>query len=108
MKCSLVAILFALALSAPTLAAEPATTLITQYNYQTPPTNLVGLASQGYFTRQGIPGSGRLNYAVKTGKVNAIILVKAAIAQGRLSPETLNDSKYLSDVNFALIALQKI
>ena len=66
------------------------------------PFNLVYLAYQGYFTEQGIPSNGRFTHAIKTRRITAKDLVASAIARGRLSPETINDSSYLAHVESQL------
>ena len=71
------------------------------------PFNLVSRAYQGYWSAQGIPSNAAFNLAVASGKVNASTLVKAAIAQGRLSPDTLNNSEYLNAVDTYLEGLDK-
>ncbi|MGK7945268.1 MAG: hypothetical protein AB4058_12445 [Microcystaceae cyanobacterium] len=97
-------------LSAPVLAESVAfnpNTQSRQSAYQTQPFNLVGLASQGFFADQGIQGGALLPYSVKSGKVTAESLVKAGIAQGRLSPDTINDQSYLSVVEGKLNSLDR-
>ena len=69
------------------------------------PFNLVRRSYQGYFADQGIPSNGAFNRAVRTGRVTANDLVEGAIAQGRLSPETINDRAYLNSVESHLDAL---
>ena len=66
------------------------------------PTTLVGLAYQGSFKNQGIPSHGGLVRSVISGKVNAETLVTAAIADGRISSDTLSDQGYLDLVNLRL------
>ena len=66
------------------------------------PVNLVSHGRGGSFSEQGIPGYVRFSIGIKTGKINAESLVKAAIDAGRLSSETLNNSNYLSNVQFEL------
>ncbi|CCQ61270.1 hypothetical protein [Crocosphaera watsonii] len=66
------------------------------------PTRLVGLAYQGNFKHRGIPSHGGLIRSVMSGKVNAEVLVTAAIAEGRVSPDTLYDKGYLDLVNLRL------
>ncbi len=66
------------------------------------PFNLVSHGRGGTFSEQGIPGHVRFSLAIKSGKVNAESLVKAAVEAGRLSSETLNNSTYLSNVQFEL------
>jgi glutamine cyclotransferase len=71
------------------------------------PFNLVYHGYQGYFQKQGIPSSGAFVAAVRSGKVHAGDLVKVAIQQGRLSPETLNDQSYLNAVQTQLNDLDR-
>lgn len=78
-----------------------------QSAYQTQPVNLVGIASQGFLAEQGIPSGALLPYSVKSGKVTAESLVKAGIAQGRLSADTLNNRSYLSVVERELNSLDR-
>ncbi|MGK7882384.1 MAG: hypothetical protein AB4060_20125 [Crocosphaera sp.] len=66
------------------------------------PVNLVSHGRGGTFSEQGIPGYVRFSLGIKSGTVNAESLVKAAIEAGRLSSETLNNSNYLSNVQFEL------
>ncbi len=66
------------------------------------PINLVSHGRGGTFSEQGIPGYIRFSLAIKTGKVDAEALVKAAIEAGRLSSDALNNSDYLSNVQFEL------
>jgi len=60
--------------------------------------NLVHLARQGFFQKQNIPSHGAFCSAVTSKKVQAKDIVKAAIANHRLSPETLNDKAYVKRV----------
>ena len=71
-------------------------------NEQIPPVTLVQLGYQGYFNQQGIPSHESFRFGVKTGKVDAQKLVQSAIDKGRLSRQSLNDSKYLSSVQYEL------
>ena len=66
------------------------------------PINLVSHGRGGTCSEQGIPGYVRFSLGIKSGKVNAESLVKAAIDAGRLSSEALNNSNYLSNVQFEL------
>ena len=66
------------------------------------PVNLVSHGRGGTFSEQGIPGYIRFSLAIKSGKINAESLVNSAIEAGRLSSEVLNDSNYLSNVQFEL------
>lgn len=66
------------------------------------PFNLVTRAYQGSFSDQGIPSNGLFLDAVNRGKVTAEDLVESAIANGRLAPETIDDTTYLASVNAQL------
>ncbi len=68
---------------------------------------LVGLANQGFLADQGIPSHLALGFAVKSGKIDGYTLVKAAIESGRLSPDTINNATYLSQVQLELSQLDK-
>jgi hypothetical protein len=61
------------------------------------PNSLVTLAYRGEFRDQGISG---------TGRVRAESLVKVAIEAGRLSPEVLEDERYLNIVDTFLMGLK--
>ncbi|EAZ94219.1 hypothetical protein [Crocosphaera chwakensis] len=65
-------------------------------------TSLVQLAYQGFLKNQGIPSHGGLVRSVMSGKVDAETLVTAAIAVGRVSPDTLYDKGYLDLVDLRL------
>ena len=66
------------------------------------PVTLVGLAAQGFLANQGIPSHLELDFAVKSGRIDAESLVQGGIAAGRLAPNTINNSAYLSQVQFEL------
>lgn len=69
------------------------------------PVNLVSHGRGGTFREQGIPSHIGFSLAIRSGKVDAQSLVKAAIEAGRLSSATLNNSSYLSNVQFELSRL---
>jgi hypothetical protein len=69
------------------------------------PVNLVFLAYQGFFESEGIPKFNSLISGYQSGNVTAQKLVQVAIDMRRLSPNTLNDRRYLSSVNHQLNAL---
>lgn len=69
---------------------------------QITPFNLVNLARNGYFQAQGIPSHGALGIAIASERIQAEDVVSAAVAQKRLSPETLNDEGYLRIVDMKL------
>ena len=110
MKRTLLVSLYALTLSliaAPAFAKEiAAVSKVNPSNIvEITPFNLVTRSYQGYFADQGIPSNGAFNRAVRTGKVTAVDLVEKAIAQDRLSPETINDRAYISSVESHLNTL---
>lgn len=69
---------------------------------QTTPFNLANLARTGYFQEQGIPSHSALRKAIASGQVNAENLIKAAVEENRISPETLNDEDYINSVEMKL------
>ncbi len=104
MKRTLLVTLSALTLAltaTPALAEKPT---IAKSN-QISPFNLVTRSYQGSFANQGIPSNGTFIRAAHLGKVSAEDLVQAAIAQGRLNPETLNDAEYIYNVQSYLDGL---
>ena len=82
-------------LIAPALASEfvARTTSPSNRVQSITPLNLVSRAYQGACLNQGIPSNGEPNLAVQSGKVDASVLVKAAIAQSCVSFEPLNDTE---------------
>lgn len=66
------------------------------------PFHLVYRAYEGNFSAQGIPGGSLLLDAIALRQVTAQELVQGAIAQGRLSPDTINDRSYLKAVEFQM------
>ena len=71
------------------------------------PFNLVTGGFQGRFTNQGIPSGGSFLHQVKTNRLEAEDLVKAAIASNRLSEDTLQDKSYLNHVDNLLESLER-
>lgn len=69
---------------------------------QITPFNLVYHGYQGYFLEQGIPSNGAFSSAVDAREIKAIDLVKSAIAHGRLSQDTLNNTEYIEAVQSQL------
>jgi hypothetical protein len=69
------------------------------------PFDLVSLAYQGFLEGQGIPKFNGLIFGYRTGKVTAEELVQAAIDTRRLSPDTINDRRYLTAVERHLESL---
>lgn len=90
-------------LASPVLASEISyQRLVQNTTYQTQPLNLVSLANQGYFKVQGIPAGNALVSAIRSGKVTAESLIQAGIAEGRISPDTIDDLNYIRNVNYGL------
>jgi hypothetical protein len=69
---------------------------------QTTPFDLVNLARTGYFQDRGIPSHANFKSAVRAGKIHAKDLVKAAISDKRIAPETINDLAYLNSLEMKL------
>ncbi len=69
------------------------------------PVNLVSHGRGGTFREQGIPSHVRFSLGIQSGQVDAQSLVNAAIEAGRLSSEAINNSAYLSSVEFELSQL---
>ncbi|GAB4382180.1 MAG: hypothetical protein Kow00121_41970 [Elainellaceae cyanobacterium] len=72
---------------------------------ETTPNELINLARTGYLQEQGIPSHAGLEHAVRLGRLSTQDLVEAGIAGDRLSPEMLNDTRYLSGVEMQLRSL---
>jgi hypothetical protein len=73
------------------------------YNYyETKPFELAYLAYQGYFSDQGISGYENLLSNYRRGTVSGMDIVEAAVTQGRISPERMEDSVYVSQVDALL------
>ena len=112
MKRLVISTLSALALSslvAPAFASEIAVAkskTASNINEITP-FALVSGSYQGRFTNQGIPAFHAFLRAVRTDRIEAEDLVQSAIAAGRLSEDTLNDSSYLNSVDALLDGLDK-
>ncbi len=71
------------------------------------PFRLVTRSYQGSFRSQGIPSTGALVRAVRTGRITSKDLVNVAISQGRLAPETIDDRGYLNSVDSFLDTLER-
>ena len=65
---------------------------------QITPFSLVTRSYQGSFRNQGIPSGGVFKQQALSGRISPEDLVNVAIANGRLSPETINDRGYLHSV----------
>ena len=112
MKRLVISTLSALALSslvAPAFASEIAAVNRnnTRNINEITPFNLVSGSYQGRFANQGIPSFHAFLQAIRTDRIEAEDLVQSAIAAGRLSEETLNDSSYLNSVDALLDGLDK-
>ncbi|MDJ0742894.1 MAG: hypothetical protein QNJ32_05975 [Xenococcaceae cyanobacterium MO_167.B27] len=71
------------------------------------PFNLVTGSYQGMFKYQGIPSSASFITAILANRIDAEDLVRSAIAKGRLSEDTLNDTSYLNRVESLMNGLDK-
>jgi len=69
------------------------------------PNNLVNRAYNGAYAEQGIPGFQSLANAQRRGNISAEDLINRAIAEGRLTPDTLADQGYVNSVEYALQSL---
>jgi hypothetical protein len=85
--------------------AVVSSTLNRPTSVQLSPNGLVSSAFRGAYINQGIPSSAQLHHAYASGRVTAEGLVRVAIAQGQLSPETLSDSGYIRTVETKLSSL---
>ena len=74
---------------------------------QIAPVHLVQIGYQGFLSEQGISSGAKFMADANRGDITAETLVRSAIAKGRLSPETLNDSAYLSIVQSELDDLDR-
>jgi hypothetical protein len=72
---------------------------------QITPFDLVQAAYQGQLKSQGIPSAAALMNAYNGGDITAIKIIEAGIQKGLLSPDTLNDSSYVSAVDTQLATL---
>lgn len=63
------------------------------------PNDIYNLARNGYFESEGIPSQGGLTNAYRLGNVTAEDLINAAIGQNRLSPEVLENRRFIRAVN---------
>jgi hypothetical protein len=62
------------------------------------PAQLVSLAENGYLHDQSIPRAATLINEYQAGRITARDLVQAAIRDGRLTPNTLNNQEFLNAV----------
>ena len=60
-------------------------------SYNLTPRNLINLARQGRFKAQGVPSYANFVTAIRSGKVDAQILVSSAIANDRLPESAIRD-----------------
>ncbi|MEH2466811.1 hypothetical protein [Nostoc sp.] len=71
------------------------------------PFDLVSLAYQGGFEKQGIPSGATLIFERQNKNILAEDLVKAGISANKLPPQILNDQDYLSAVRSEFTALSR-
>ncbi|AFY97189.1 hypothetical protein [Chamaesiphon minutus] len=70
------------------------------------PFDLVTSAYQGQYRDHFIPGFGSFIYGIRTGKITAKDLVKAAINSKRLPPQAIADRSYLGYVDLQFKSIQ--
>ena len=89
--------------SSPTTTTPPITTTTTatttSSDRRVKPVGLVFLAYRGYLEDQGVPSYGNFIKKYKSQQFGAQDLVQAAINEGRLSSDALNDQQYIDDVD---------
>ena len=78
----------------------------TSSTVQLKPFNLVYLAYQGYFRREGIPSYASLITAYRTGQISALDIIQSAVNANRLPSEVLTNRAYISAVETQLNFLQ--
>jgi hypothetical protein len=69
------------------------------------PFHLVNLGYQGYFKKQGIPSHATFLSEYRQKKINAMVLVKAAIEAYMLSADMLNSPEYLHAIDAQFMTL---
>ncbi|MGH2415824.1 MAG: hypothetical protein ACRDEA_19470 [Microcystaceae cyanobacterium] len=99
--------------AAPAVRAEMVTSTVSNNQLNTAisrsltPNELVTFAMRGQFKEQGIPSNNLLLSAYASGTVTPESLIKAGIAAGRVSPNTLNNRGYLNTVANKLLLLNQ-
>lgn len=91
----------------PEIITKSVTQLNNNHSEYITPFELVGTAYQGQYRMQSIHGFGSFVYDVKTGKITAKDLVKAAIEAKRLPSQAIADCNYLSNVDWQLRSMDK-
>ncbi|USR92418.1 hypothetical protein NEA10_06785 [Phormidium yuhuli AB48] len=76
-------------------------------NHNTSAFNLVQLARNGYLRDQGIPQFNQLAGDYRSGQITAEDLIRAAIAENRISPDVADDPGYLETVDHFLNDLDR-
>jgi len=71
-------------------------------SYNLTPRNLISLARHGRFKAQGVPSYAGFISAIRSGRVDAEVLVSSAIANNRLPESARSDRNYLNAVNHHL------
>jgi len=87
--------------------AVVSSTLNRQTSSELSPNGLVTSAYRGRYLNQGIPSYAQLHHAYASGRVTAEDLIRVAIAQGQLSPDTLSDAGYIGTVDTKLGSLDQ-
>jgi hypothetical protein len=91
--------------NAQVISASPSSQVSTMPRTELKPFNLVFLAYQGSFKKDGIPSAGQLIQDARIGKVTSKSLVQVAVDEKRLPAQTLEDDGYLSAVESQLMSL---
>ncbi|GAA6624010.1 hypothetical protein [Scytonema sp. NUACC26] len=72
---------------------------------QIEPVELVNLAYQGYFSKQGIPGYSDFLLAIRQKEITAEDIVQIAVNARKVSSQALSDEEYLNVVEVKVDAL---
>ena len=75
---------------------------------QITPFSLVTSGFQGRLKAHGIPSGSIFLSRIRSNRIEAKDLVQSAIASGRLSEDTLNDTEYLAMVDSLITGLDRI
>ena len=86
-------LLFIVAIATPTNAQT-----LDNNSYSISPRQLISLARQGRFKKQGVASYSNFGNGVRSGKITAEVLVESAIAQSRLPQTAKRDLDYLNMV----------
>jgi|GEM_PF-1266470 len=91
-------LVIALAATTPVNAQSIENKQSTDNSYSISPRQLITLARQGRFERQGIPSHDGFRQGVRSGKITADELIESAIASNRLTEDVKSDRNYVNRV----------